>query len=162
MIGHRLSRSNRALGDGRNTVVLAIVQLTKTVEMDAGTVILELVVDLYDNRVTPAGPDWGAGHLTVDCENHARDTIGREGDVGDVELVVHHSACLRGESVVVGGDVATAEFAPALVLTRDAVVEPALRGNRSSAADTASGSGGRAVVAGRWPQAGAGSNHRGE
>lgn len=162
MVGHRLSGSNRALGDGRNTVVLAVVQLTETVEVDAGTVVLELVVHLYDNGVTPAGPDWRAGHLTIDCEHHARDTIGRKGNVGNVELVVHNSARLGSECVIVGGDVATAEFAPALVLTRDAVVKPALRGNRSSTADAAGRGRGRAVVAGRWPQAGAGSNHRGE
>ena len=41
------------------------------VEMNRGTVILEQVVDLDDDSVTPAGLDWWARHLTVNSHDQA-------------------------------------------------------------------------------------------
>jgi hypothetical protein len=48
-----LSGCNWALSDSRNSVVLASVQLPKTVPVDTGSVVREAVLNIDDYSITP-------------------------------------------------------------------------------------------------------------
>jgi hypothetical protein len=59
-VGHGGARCDWALRNRWNTIIHVVVKLTDTMEMDRSTVVLESVVDLDDNSITPAGFDRGA------------------------------------------------------------------------------------------------------
>ena len=85
------SRSDRAFGDSRDAVVLAGVQLSNTVPVDTGSVMLEVVLDIDDDCVTPLCSYEWSRILTVD-EHHllgSTTSIGiGPGNIGDLEVVL--------------------------------------------------------------------------
>lgn len=95
------------LCDSRHAVVLGVVQLTNAVEMYASAVVLQLVVDSDDDVVTPVSFNDGPWKLAVNSQRIALDTIRGDCSVGNVEVVVHGSASLWGEVVVIGSDIRT-------------------------------------------------------
>lgn len=63
-----LTRRNRALGKTTNTVRTDAVELSDTVPMEAATIVLERVLNVNNNLVSPVGSDHWPGLLAVDEE----------------------------------------------------------------------------------------------
>lgn len=96
--------------DCRHTIILRVVQLTDAMEVNAGAVVLQFVVDGDDDGVTPVGFNDGSEHLTVDRKSNAFNAIRGNCGVRDVEVVVHGTAGCGSEFVVVSSDISTAEW----------------------------------------------------
>lgn len=109
-VGHGRARCDWALRNRWNTIVHIVVQLTDTVEMDGSTVVLEEIVDLYDNGITPAGLDCRTWHLAVDQHDKTLDSIRGSGGVGDIELICYNLTSDWSELVPVGVDVIPTEL----------------------------------------------------
>jgi hypothetical protein len=82
---------NWALGDSRHSVVLAGVELSDTVPVDTGAVVIEVIFDIDDNGVTPFSSHKRPRILAVD-EHHipgSAVSIGvGPGNIGDLEVVL--------------------------------------------------------------------------
>lgn len=87
-VGERISRSNGALGERGGTISEHGSELTNTVPVDTGAVVLQLIGHLDDDLVTPVGLDGGSGILSVHNQNVALNSIGSKSDVLDAEVEV--------------------------------------------------------------------------
>ena len=91
-----LAWRNRALSDATNTIGVDAVQLSDTVEVDAGTVVLHGVLDVHNECVSPVAEKSWSGVLFVDKEALLETiAIRRTSRVGDFEVV--------GDCVTSGG-----------------------------------------------------------
>ena len=87
----RLSRSNWAFGNSRNTVMLTAIKLTDTMPMDTGSIVSHVVLDIDNNGVTPFRPDRGTRILAVDDLKLPRASCSirvRSGYVGNLKVVL--------------------------------------------------------------------------
>jgi hypothetical protein len=78
-------------------------------EMDTGSVLLELVVNGNNNGITPASSDSWTRHLPIDGETESVETIRRDGGVGDIESVCHDFAGYGRILIVVCVDIKATE-----------------------------------------------------
>jgi len=101
------SRSDRAFGDSRDAVILAGVQLSNTVPVDTGSVMLEVVLDIDDDCVTPLCSYEWSRILTVD-EHHLLGSTTSIGvgpsNIRDLEVVSHGGAVRGRLGIEVGGN----------------------------------------------------------
>lgn len=122
LVREAIAWSNGTLGDRWDAIVLGVVELTNAVEVNAGTIVLQLVVDSDDDCITPVGLDDGSRHVIIDRKSNTLDAVWGDCDVGDVQVVVHSSTGLGGEFVVVSSDIgATVGQRTALALARYAI-----------------------------------------
>lgn len=90
--------------------------------MNAGAVVLQLVVYGNNNCVTPIGFDQWPRQLPVNSQGDALNAIRGNCGIGDIEVVVNGPTSLRSELVVVGRDIRTTVWQQAaLTVARDAV-----------------------------------------
>lgn len=90
LVGKAVSRSDGALSDSIDTIVLEGVEHADAMPMQSSTIVLEMVLDGDFECVTPAGFDLGAWVLPIDdfaaiWPVHA---IGVDVLVGDVQMVL--------------------------------------------------------------------------
>jgi hypothetical protein len=71
LIGHGLARGNRALGDADGAVHVGGPILEEAVEVDAGALVAEAVVDVDDHLVALVGVERGQRPLAVDADDGA-------------------------------------------------------------------------------------------
>lgn len=109
-VGHGVVGRQRALGDGADTIGLVGVVLANAVEVNAGTVVggSQGVGDVNGDSVTPVSEQGGTGDRAVDGHGRAGDTIGRDGDVGELEPVLAGDARVGDGVHVVGAGVVVA------------------------------------------------------
>ena len=111
-VGHAVARSQRALGDAGNTVHLVGAVLSEAVEMDRSSVScggVQFVVDVDNDPITPVRLNRGAGHLSVDEQRHALNSIRSDSGVRDVEVVLNLVASVGDNLIIVILDRVTAE-----------------------------------------------------
>jgi len=61
-----LTWRNRTLGNTTNTISTDAVELSDTVPMETAAVVLERVLDVDNNGISPVSSNHWAGHLVVD------------------------------------------------------------------------------------------------
>jgi hypothetical protein len=119
-VGAGVARGDSTLSDTWNTVLIVGAVLDDTVPMNLGlsvrlesheelsyrsSIVLHLVGDMDLDPVTPVALDGGTGHLAVDSQSKAVNTIVVEGGIGDDPIVSAGLARIRAGGVVVRVDV---------------------------------------------------------
>lgn len=112
-VGDGVIGGRGALSDGADAVVLVGVVLANAVEVNAGTVVgsRQRVGDVNDDGITPVGEDGRARNGAVDGHGGAGDSIGSDGDVGQLKVVLASDTGVGRLGPVVGVDGVVAPLA---------------------------------------------------